>query len=149
MQTPAWRKSGIALGALGTMVLSACGAPDDGNAATSGDETSQDATATLASAAPAALAQCRTCHSFEEGGAHRIGPNLWDVYGNPAASKPGFRYSAALQGSGLVWDEGSLNAYLENPDKTVPGGTMSFAGVRDEARRKEIVDFMKVSVKGS
>ena len=105
-----------------------------------------DDTAPAAEARPdpqAAVAQCTACHTFGEGEPHRIGPNLWGVHGNAAASKPGYQYSSALAGSGLIWDDEMLHAYLENPRKTVPGGKMSFAGLRDQKARQAIIDYMK------
>lgn len=91
----------------------------------------------------AALAQCRTCHTFDEGEPHRVGPNLWDVYGKPAGQNPDYAYSTALEQSGLVWDEETLDTYLENPRAKVPGGKMSYAGMRDADRRAKIIAFLK------
>ena len=41
--------------------------------------------------------QCRACHTIEDGGPNRVGPNLHGVVGRKAASKEGFRYSANMK----------------------------------------------------
>jgi len=105
--------------------------------------------APAANAQPAKLVQCKVCHSFDEGGADLLGPNLWDVYGKPAASDDDFAYSTALRNAGLVWDDAALDAYLTNPRNTVPGGKMSFAGMKNSEDRQEIIKFLSTLNNGS
>lgn len=82
----------------------------------------------LASADPAAgerkAALCKSCHTFEKGGANGTGPNLWGVVGRAVAGHPGFKYSPALTAAGGVWDFGRLEAYLENSQAFMPGTAM-------------------------
>lgn len=91
---------------------------------------------------PASFAQCAVCHTVNEGGANRLGPNLWAVAGAKAA-QGAFNFSPALKNSGLTWTDANLDKWLENPRELVPGNRMAFMGVRDAARRKEIIDYMK------
>lgn len=90
---------------------------------------------------PVAYSQCRSCHAVEPG-RNMIGPSLHDIVGKPAAAIPGYAYSKALKSSGLVWDEKTLDAWLENPTKLVPGNKMVFVGQRDPAKRKAIIDYL-------
>lgn len=83
--------------------------------------------------------KCISCHSFEQGGANKIGPNLYAIMGAPKAAKPGFAYSAALKAVGGVWDNESMYAFLQKPSKAVPGTKMSFAGLR---KPEDIADVM-------
>lgn len=134
-------KTGIVVCLAAFISLGGCGAQEETKDA---DNTATTVpTAEAPSDPQAAVAQCRTCHTFGEGEPHRVGPNLWGVHGKAAASQPGYQYSSALAGSGLVWNDETLHAYLENPRKTVPGGKMSFAGLRDETKRQAIIDYMK------
>lgn len=91
---------------------------------------------------PAAYARCVVCHTANKGGEDKLGPNLYGVYRTPAA-QGSFAFSEALKGSGLTWDEATLHKWLENPRALVPGNRMSFPGIKDAAKRQEIIDYLK------
>lgn len=94
------------------------------------------------SGAPAAFAACRACHTTNKGGKNGLGPNLYGIIGKPAASVPGVSYSAALKGSKLKWDEKTLDAFLANPSKKVPGTRMPI-GTPDPTKRAAIIAYLK------
>lgn len=94
---------------------------------------------------PASYARCQACHTPEKGGENGLGPNLFGVFGKPAGIKAGFNYSDALKQSGLTWNEANLDKWLENPRALVPGNRMSFPGMKDAAKRKELIDWMKAN----
>ncbi|RYI12312.1 MAG: c-type cytochrome, partial [Acetobacteraceae bacterium] len=71
--------------------------------------------------------QCRACHSLKAGEPNKIGPNLHGIMGAKAGSRPGFRYSAPMKASGIVWTDASLDAWLTKPMTMVKGTKMSFA----------------------
>ena len=91
---------------------------------------------------PASFAQCAVCHKTEPGETG-IGPTLAGVFGANAGHIAGFKYSQAMLDSGLTWNEATLDRYLTDPKAVVPGTTMAFAGVKDAAKRAEIIAYMK------
>lgn len=87
--------------------------------------------------------QCAVCHERAEGTGHRVGPNLWGIIGAPAARHEDFTYSKAMERSGIVWNEEALDAYIENPKKVVPGGRMAFAGLANDADRRDLIAYLE------
>lgn len=101
-----------------------------------------EASTAAAGEAPAAFLQCKTCHAVEPG-RHGIGPSLTGVHGSKAGAAAGYSYSSAIKASGLTWDDAALGRYLENPMATVPGTKMAYAGLKDPARRAEMIAYLK------
>ncbi|NNU17194.1 cytochrome c family protein [Parvularcula sp. ZS-1/3] len=87
--------------------------------------------------------QCAVCHDVGEEPRHRVGPNLNGIMGAEAGRHPDFSYSASLKRSGLVWDEETLDAYIEKPQAVIPGGRMAFQGEPSEANRRDIIAYLK------
>ena len=86
---------------------------------------------------------CRTCHTLEEGD-NRLGPTLHNIVGSKAGSLPDYTYSAGMRGSGIVWDEETLDRFIENPDSVVPGNKMKpYAGMASAEDRATIVAYLK------
>lgn len=86
--------------------------------------------------------KCQACHTLDEGGANRVGPNLWNVMDNAAGSKE-FAYSKAMQAADLVWDDATLNAYLTKPSAVVPKGSMVFIGLKDQEDRDAVIAYLR------
>jgi len=107
------------------------------------DELEDAVAAADASAGEQLFRQCAACHTAEEGGPNRVGPNLWGVVDRQIGSVEGFRYSRALAGSEEFWTLENLNAYLENPRAARPGNSMGFAGLRNEAHRMSMLAYLK------
>lgn len=101
-----------------------------------------ETTAAAADAAPAAFGICKSCHAVEKGKT-LIGPSLAGIVGTKAGDMPGYEASPALKASGLTWDEATLDKWLENPMKLVPGTRMTYAGQADPAKRQEIIAYLK------
>jgi len=87
--------------------------------------------------APAAFAMCASCHTTSRG-QHGAGPSLAGVWGSKAGSRPGYAYSAALKGSGIVWDAQTLDQWLQGPMQMVPGTRMVMGLPNPEARQAVI-----------
>lgn len=124
-------------------LLSACGSKPADEASSSTEDTTATGTQTAsADVRPAAWAQCAACHTVTKDAPHGLGPNLWGVAGTKAGDIKGYEFSPAMKASGIVWDEASLDKYLTNPRAAVPGTKMSFAGIADAARRKELITWL-------
>lgn len=86
--------------------------------------------------------QCQICHNTEEGKGPKIGPDLYNVVDRPVASAPGFNYSAALKAKGGKWTFAELDKWLDDPKGYVKGTTMSFAGLKSESKRADLVAYL-------
>lgn len=86
---------------------------------------------------------CSACHSFDKGGANRVGPNLFGVVGKAKASHEGFAYSDAMKAKGGNWDIDAMNAFLWNPKKDIPGTKMTFAGLKKPEDRAAVVKWLE------
>jgi cytochrome c len=90
--------------------------------------------------------QCRACHTINQGGRAGVGPNLHGVVGRKAASVEGFRYSAPVRDKaqeGLTWNEETLRAYIRDPKAVVPGGSMSYPGLRNDQQLGDLIAYLK------
>ena|ERR1700691_3791812 len=83
---------------------------------------------------------CAACHSVLGDG---IGPDITGIYGQPAATRPGFNYSDALKRRGLIWNEANLRAFIHNPQAFVPGSLMSFPGYDRAADIDDVVAYLR------
>lgn len=86
--------------------------------------------------------KCTTCHSIEQGGPNGTGPNLYNTVGAEKAHHDGFAYSAALSGMDGTWTYEALNDWLYNPSAYARGTTMSFAGLRRDDDRINVIAYL-------
>jgi cytochrome c len=89
-----------------------------------------------------AYKECAACHSIKSGET-LLGPSLAGVYGRKAGAVEGFRYSGPLKKSGVVWDDGNLDAYIADPQAVIPGSRMPYSGMADATTRKNLVAYLK------
>jgi len=86
---------------------------------------------------------CATCHTIEKGGPNgALGPNLFGVSGRGAAAAANFGYSAAIKKSGIVWTDDKLTAWVQNPQKIVPGSKMILIHTPSAAQADDVVAYV-------
>lgn len=90
-----------------------------------------------------AFRACAPCHSLQPD-RNMTGPSLADLWGRTAGSLPSFRrYSSALKASGVTWDDKTLDAWLKDPKRNIPGNHMIFPGLPDDQARADLIAFLK------
>ncbi|MEM9631451.1 MAG: cytochrome c family protein [Pseudomonadota bacterium] len=90
--------------------------------------------------------KCTACHTFEEGGANKVGPALWDIVGRKPGGVDGFRYSSAMTAYGEQnpeWTYEELDHFLASPKKLINGTSMGFAGLRKPEDRANIIAYLR------
>ena len=111
------------------------------------------ATLVAAAALPAAAAgdparggkvyeRCAACHSLAT---DRAGPRHCGLIGRKAASVAGFEYSPAMKRSGLTWNARTLDRFLADPLRVVPGTAMGYDGVKDPTERADLIEYLKAA----
>ncbi len=84
--------------------------------------------------------RCLACHALAY---DRTGPRHCGLFGRRAGTVEGFPYSDGMRRSRIVWNEKTLDLFLADPLKTVPGTSMGYAGVKEKAERADLIAYLK------
>jgi cytochrome c len=85
--------------------------------------------------------ECIACHALERG-ANSVGPSLYGVFERKAGTLADFRFSPALKRSGVTWTAATLDAFIADPQQTVPGNRMPYAGMPDAGARADLITYL-------
>ncbi len=89
--------------------------------------------------------RCVACHAIER---NRTGPQHCGLFGRRAGTAPGYAgYSNAMRDSKIVWNERSLDVFLQGPMQAVPGTYMGYAGVKDAQERADLIAWLYLASK--
>lgn len=88
------------------------------------------------------IKKCTVCHTLNQGGINRIGPNLWGIVDSNKGVVAGFSYSDALVNSEGIWDYESLDGFLTKPRTWLPGTKMNFVGLKKPSQRANVILWM-------
>ncbi len=87
---------------------------------------------------------CAACHTFNKGGANKVGPNLWNMVNAVRANNSDFKYSKAMAAmSSEVWDFQALSEFLTKPKKFVKGTKMAYAGIKNPEKRADLLIYLR------
>lgn len=89
------------------------------------------------------IKKCTACHAFNQGGANKVGPALWGIIDQDIASVAGFKYSGALSSVEGNWTVENMNAWLYKPKAFAKGNKMSFAGLKKDQDRANLIAYLK------
>ena len=84
--------------------------------------------------------RCAACHSLAQ---DRAGPRHCGLIGRRAGTVPGFDYSTAMRRSGIAWDARTLDRFIADPLRMVPGSSMGYDGVKDARERADLIAFLE------
>ena len=85
--------------------------------------------------------ECIACHALERG-ANSVGPSLYGVFERKAGTLADFRFSPALKRSGITWTAATLDAFIADPQQTVPGNRMPYAGMSEAGARADLIAYL-------
>lgn len=135
-----------------TALVSTCGQPEEtGETDVSAEaaveatpiETAEIPSTGIAAKGKIVFLKCRSCHTLKKGAVHLTGPNLHGFYDAKAGTREGYAYSDVLKSSGVTWNDEAMDAWLEQPTKSIPGTKMVFAGLPKKEDRDAVMAYLR------
>ena len=90
--------------------------------------------------------ECASCHSIERG-VEGVGPSLFGLFQRKAGDVADYRYSPALKRSGIAWTPQTLDTYIADPQKSVPGNRMPYSGLPNAQDRSDLMAYLQKALR--
>ena len=90
--------------------------------------------------------KCVHCHTYNQHQGHRIGPNLYGMFGRKAGAISNYDFSEAWKTADFIWTDETLDTYLKAPHKMIPNNRMPFNGLSKPQDRRALIIYMKTIV---
>ncbi len=87
--------------------------------------------------------KCASCHQVGPAARSGFGPQLNGIVGRKAGAADDYRYSSAMRGSGIVWSDKTLAAFLRAPERVVPGNRMRFWGIGSAQQIDDLLAYLR------
>ncbi len=121
----------------------------DGAGAAAEAEAPKVSLASLLASADAAKGEsafraCKACHTVEDGGQNKVGPNLYNIVNHAIGTRDGFSYSSALtEKTSETWTFENLDAFIKKPKDWAPGTKMSYGGMKGDEKRADLLAYLR------
>ncbi len=109
--------------------LTACGDDSSGFIG----KTAQNMTKDSLPGAEVTRRECGSCH-FLDKAVRKVGPSLKGIYGTSPKTR-----GVPVE----IWDDMSLDAWIENPTEVYPKTRMKVPGIKDAEKRAVIIEYLK------